>query len=257
MRGRFIEDGLFSYKVLSVHDRAINLADGKKELVVSLIGDSENMTALSLLTPDMFSRNETRKIREGDVFNRRDFDFDQSEIWTGIPGKKKCNGERQTAQIKIIEGTMDPGSSFLSILTNSEQDIYQRKASEILERGFENIEMLVGLGLGMTPAGDDFITGVLLAEAMTYKGKYLNRTRIRERLNKTTPAGRTLLHLALGGSFPAYLLKYVDSTAESENEDDVLAAVRRASQHGSTSGLDSLAGYYWFFENALSHREKA
>jgi hypothetical protein len=103
-------------------------------------------------------------------------------------------------------------------------------------------EELVGCGPGLTPSGDDFLTGTLLASSAS-------AVRIRARLERvlpgTTPAGRTLLWMALRARFPAYLVDFIDAAARAVSPDAVGSAVRAACAQGETSGTDALAGFCW------------
>jgi Protein of unknown function (DUF2877) len=133
--------------------------------------------------------------------------------------------------------------------------MYQLKAQSVLNnniriengsiRGLEN---LIGLGQGLTPSGDDFITGALFGEYHSINAVRISREKIRKRLDSTTFAGKTLIYLALQGSFPTYLLFFQKELSDTLVINNLRAAVLKVSHHGSTSGLDTLAGFYWYFE---------
>jgi len=115
-----------------------------------------------------------------------------------------------------------------------------RPAAATLDRGLGS---LVGLGPGLTPSGDDFVTGYLLAKVIA--GESLARaaaSSIRSRLGSTSPAGRTLLSAALDRRFPHYLHEFVEAWAEAKDAEGEEEAVSKALSHGSTSGTDALAG---------------
>lgn len=102
---------------------------------------------------------------------------------------------------------------------------------------------LVGLGPGLTPSGDDFLAGCLLAKAVA--GEKLPpaaAASIRGRFGSTTPAGRTLLEGALDRRFPYYLHEFVGAWAAAKGPAGEEEAVAKALSHGSTSGTDALAG---------------
>lgn len=122
---------------------------------------------------------------------------------------------------------------------------------------------LVSLGIGLTPSGDDFLSGVLLGERMlslllisnpkkvegeTGKRHHLRveRNEIFASLAKTTFAGRTLLLQALRGQFPAFILKLVNRMARSSSVDEMMESVSEAGSHGETSGIDASVGLLWF-----------
>lgn len=127
---------------------------------------------------------------------------------------------------------------------------------------------LIGLGLGLTPSGDDFLVGLLFGrELMRLSRKEavvpVDARGIRANLDKTTPAGKSALLMALEGRFPYYLLELTragDSkirlgTRDShqdvwlqEQHVSLAQAVRSAVDHGETSGTDTLAGVSWYLD---------
>lgn len=107
---------------------------------------------------------------------------------------------------------------------------------------------LVGLGAGFTPSGDDFLSGVLLAERLSGTALADHDT-IRQVLPTTAPAGSSLLRVALAGYPPAYQLRIVQALLQA----DGAAALAEAEVHGHSSGLDALAGVLWGLHVAESH----
>jgi hypothetical protein len=104
-------------------------------------------------------------------------------------------------------------------------------------------EELVGYGPGLTPAGDDFLTGAILA---TPGASFVDAARLTPLLPGTTPAGRTLLYAALRGQFPAYLVDFITAVAaHGDSIRRIESSVRRACSHGETSGSDALSGICW------------
>ena len=102
-------------------------------------------------------------------------------------------------------------------------------------------DAMVGCGPGLSPSGDDFLTGALLA----FAGSALFRGKIERALPGTTAPGRTLLWMALQRQFPAYLVEFVDVVSAADSAGAVVAAARAACARGETSGTDALAGFCW------------
>jgi hypothetical protein len=106
-----------------------------------------------------------------------------------------------------------------------------------------SVSILIGLGIGFTPAGDDFVSGVILGQTM--RGGMLpsaaDRAAVRNRLRSTTAGGASLLRVALYGAPPAYQMEMVDALATGR----VAAALAIARGHGHSSGLDALSGLLW------------
>jgi len=111
---------------------------------------------------------------------------------------------------------------------------------------------VVGLGIGLTPSGDDFLAGALLGERIVLVAGggrpplFIDRDEIAGALSDTSAAGATLLRLALHDSFPAYLLDLARSVVAARELPAVLAAVRHATSHGATSGSDACTGLWWY-----------
>lgn len=99
------------------------------------------------------------------------------------------------------------------------------------------LRSLVGLGPGLTPAGDDLLCGY--AVALWRAGR---RTGLHQALQQippsaTTPLSRSLLHWAAEGLAGEHHLAWIDSVlAGRANAPDLLLA------HGATSGADWAAG---------------
>jgi hypothetical protein len=123
----------------------------------------------------------------------------------------------------------------------------------------KGLSQLVGLGVGSTPGGDDFISGVLLGEKilnLLYGSQMelfdvgqqgsgpcsINKEEIWNRLVKTSFVGKTLLWQALQGHFPSYLIEAVRGLAAAGGLENMKKTVARAASHGETSGTDALVG---------------
>jgi hypothetical protein len=152
------------------------------------------------------------------------------------------------------------------VIPSSTPTVFGRKAKEVLDRIEQQRESngdrltglsgLVGLGIGFTPSGDDFISGLLLAHEMTGEtGVAIDRQEIRSSLSKTNYGGKTLLTGALENRFPDYLLRFAEELSVSQsagrsNVDSgnraVLEAVRNAVTYGETSGTDAVTGIVWY-----------
>ena len=254
LRGRFIENDLFSLKVFSIHEGVINLLNQNANYLISLIDDKKNMTGLSLLVPDLFNNTfHIPQIGQSVFLHEMGINLLETIVWIDYITLPPGQLNSRIKELNIIKKQIDPGMSFLSLIINETSTEFQKKAKEILNNQIQlnnhmidGLEGLVGLGQGLTPSGDDFITGVLLAESWLMDSVMINKSNIRNALNKTTYAGRSLLHLAIEGSFPAYLITFINNLIKSDSETNLLAAIDKASQHGSTSGMDSLAGLYWY-----------
>jgi len=111
---------------------------------------------------------------------------------------------------------------------------------------------LIGLGEGLTPAGDDCLVGALAVLHRFASSWLADHPEIRTEIatvlrHGTTAVGRNFILHALEGTFSEYILRLV--TASSDH--DLHQAVRALAETGGTSGLDTLDGMHIALE-ALS-----
>ncbi len=106
------------------------------------------------------------------------------------------------------------------------------------------ISELVGLGIGLTPSGDDFLCGILAGyhiqgledspEALCLK------TAIRENLFRTNEISRAFLTCSLEGHFS-------QAVNELWNNPDIETITQMFRAIGHSSGMDTLCGIYYLF----------
>ena len=132
-----------------------------------------------------------------------------------------------------------------------------RSGAEIIAAGWlseparvqEGSALLAGVGAGLTPAGDDFLVGVLLWAwlAHTDTGS-LCQAVLRGIGRRTTTLSTAYLKAAACGECGAAwhnLLMGLGRGAET----NLTVAINRILSYGSTSGADSLAGFLWIAAN--------
>ena len=113
---------------------------------------------------------------------------------------------------------------------------------------------VIGLGPGLTPSGDDFVTGALLAQETAVEYGWLPPAlpvaALAAGLRRTNPAGRTLLVQALDGRFPAYLmgLRRAIHHLAAGREAEAGAAIRDVLRVGHSSGTDTVCGAAWLLD---------
>jgi len=111
---------------------------------------------------------------------------------------------------------------------------------------------LIGLGEGLTPAGDDCLVGAL-AVLHRFASPWLAdhpeiRTEIATALQDgTTAVGQNFILHALEGAFSEYILRLVTASSDC----DLHQAVRALAETGGTSGLDTLDGMHITLEALL------
>jgi len=105
---------------------------------------------------------------------------------------------------------------------------------------------LIGFGAGTTPAGDDFIIG-MLAHAWTRQGRDAPAIAAMRLLGAalpelTTAASASYLRAAARGEFGSHLVTWVRALSGA-SPSRALALARRVAGHGATSGRDTLTGF--------------
>jgi len=107
------------------------------------------------------------------------------------------------------------------------------------------VRSLAGLGLGLTPAGDDFLCGLMLWCWLTYD----DPPHLCAQITQAATPGTTLLSAAFlraaarGECSASWQCLLTDLCLGSANVP--LAAVRTVLTHGATSGADAMAGFLW------------
>lgn len=103
---------------------------------------------------------------------------------------------------------------------------------------------LAGLGAGLTPAGDDFLTGTMLWAWLAHPGpKTWCRTVVEAAAPRTTTLSTALLRAAARGECAAAWHTLL--TALTGDQARLAVAVHQVLAHGATSGADALAGFLW------------
>ncbi len=132
---------------------------------------------------------------------------------------------------------------------------------EIMEDNHMNLEVIegiVGLGDGLTPSGDDFLSGFLII--LYYFGRYLNLTDRLDRIisplleiipTKTNLISATFLTLAAKGE-AFFLLREIIKDLLGRRAFD-MENIRFLIEYGGTSGASILAGLIFGIDYVLKH----
>ena len=108
---------------------------------------------------------------------------------------------------------------------------------------------LVGLGTGLTPSGDDILTGYLAGLWCTVNGKPERRALlsvaaglVRQYSTQTTDIARTYLLLAARGQVSSRLIDLAEAICRGAQPERVSEIAEAALQVGHTSGMESVYG---------------
>ena len=111
------------------------------------------------------------------------------------------------------------------------------------------LEILIGLGTGLTPSCDDFLVGYLAGLWCTVQGRS-ERIQFVSDLGKeviqlssrTNDISRTYLYHAICGQVSSLLLSLAKSICQEGNSDDLIGIAEAAMRVGHTSGMAAVAG---------------
>jgi hypothetical protein len=270
-RGLLTRGPAWAGSVVSVYRRAVNIRrpDG---LLVSLVQNRGQMSALSVHVPALFSPGPASAagIAPGgraSYDGRRLLAAGRSVLLDGAPwydstlrlASRPCFSEAKRAWLRrALLARGQRGGLLGLVAADAADNVFARRAAGILgavaadgpEPRLRGLAGLVGLGIGFTPSGDDFLAGLLLGEALAGRKEplRLDRAEIRAALGKTNDGGRSLLHQVLSGHFPHYLIETAGELAAAADAAGIEEAVARAVSHGETSGTDTLTGLLWYLE---------
>ena len=210
----------------------------------------------------LFSVGETCQILKDRMISKEFqilIDHD-TPIWDPPPIKLEKNGLAKAIQrgIDLARQLIMPyqGGQFYTLLdrlvSHSSEFSKERMADlnpGIKDEGdyFARFSGLLGLGRGLTPAGDDFLCGFLLASfylrknaALMENEPDLNHQIVAEAQNRTTTLSAALIQCAAIGEGDERLMDALRWIAQSDR--DVAHARESLLSYGSSSGVDALAG---------------
>ena len=181
-------------------------------------------------------------------YENEDFILDIIEYF-----KEVSNNRGLSIILKIIEGekiwvqnidykiAYNIYKNFLNLL-----DLYFKNRDEDFSFDLKNI---IGLGRGLTPSGDDFIIGAILAFHYFFNKKFFDKLfkiifKISE-LN-TNLISFNYIKMALNGYFHNYVKEFLISL--NRKSDDIILKIEKIMNIGNSSGIDFLTGFFTTFK---------
>lgn len=113
-------------------------------------------------------------------------------------------------------------------------------------------ERLIGFGPGLTPSGDDFLSGAMLANLYYHKFKgenlqkyiLVNKEIVKNISSKTNIISGNMLLLSSEGKVSSLFHKGIKSIFMDIEEEDFKKNIKKIMEYGATSGEDFLSGLY-------------
>lgn len=118
----------------------------------------------------------------------------------------------------------------------------------------EGAEQLAGLGTGLTPAGDDFLTGFMLWAWLAHPTpRHFCEEIIRAAILQTGLLSAAFLRAAAEGECSTAWHQLLDAALKGK-ENQLAKAVGDVLSHGHTSGADTLSGFLWIAQPHLARQ---
>lgn len=282
--------------VHSIYTSTINLqdADGTIYSIVSK-KIACHPSSILLCNTEFFSLMDTAQLQIGSpVSVQKEGLFFSCGLWVSFLGAKRVHPSEESApqsflvDTPVIRKRMELLDSIQKKKGTDFQIFYQQRtvpngrlsyhrfyqsienlSKSILNQtvldSLDSIQSILGLGAGATPAGDDFLCGLMLSWHMKLdtESSYLNfnsvvikkiKALLLDNNQITTDISRMFLLLACDGLFSDSLLTLAQSWAPTESDDKYyLFALTSLSEIGHSSGLDAAYGMVYGFSHHLMH----
>lgn len=268
-----LQKGRFDARVLAVFERACDLVtrDGDVvALVAPQIGDGPLNVVVdgaaglfAEVDPGAPVTLEGELLRVGEL----GIDLGKAMVWEPRPDWDTLRARRAAIVsclplLRALCLRHAPAGSLLALL---EQDLppgdvparnilsTAQEAAEALREGWggdlerlqEGAAGLAGLGGGLTPAGDDLLTGVKLWAWLAHPTPGLFcRAIVKVAIPRTTTLSAAFLRAAARGECSVSWHALLDPLSEGTGG-EITPAVQEILAHGATSGADSLAGFLY------------
>lgn len=267
--------------VHSAYERTINLMiDGQ---LIALQVKGSPVSPISVILPldpteirNLDAHEGQKIILEGSniVIGKTAITFDASTaVYDGYLNKYNFNADMKHLIKSIIEKAHRGGFSFLTNPSKVPEDLVlsyvKQKLKTVItlihddktEAAAEAISSLIGVGTGLTPSGDDFITGMLSAFSAfpeTFDEDIVEQVRnsVSLHLQNTNEISMAFIKCALDNQFSVPVISLyqwlcsengLPETRKSQS-DEILQSFLAI---GHSSGIDTLTGIWWALENLL------
>ncbi|MCA9765330.1 MAG: DUF2877 domain-containing protein [Carnobacterium sp.] len=123
---------------------------------------------------------------------------------------------------------------------------FQKNTNDTIEETIQCAKKLIGLGQGLTPSGDDFLVGLLLAFS-TSNTTFFNQEKWREQIVKeakshTNIISYSAIKYAASGQTRETIALFIETLDAKENDEQVKLALANVMKIGSSSGTEMAWG---------------
>ena len=247
----------FTGRVHSVFVQACNLACNDRLLTIAAPAIGDGPATLRLAAGGLADLRELLDVgeridcRHGVARTRRlELRLLQARVWHPAEpgpslGRERIEAHLHRAQMRLAQRR----GSVPSVIDGAAAALGTACRAIDGEQAARQVDRLVGWGEGLTPAGDDFLVGLLAGlDALVGGGEARRRFRsalaaaVLAHTSRTTPIAAHYLRLAAAGHYTAPLLGLRAALLCEVDSSVVDAALLTALAVGATSGADTVSG---------------
>ena len=269
-----IGDRIFpgEYSLHSSFRKVVNFTDGDRlvALVIEEVGRGPVNIVVKDLDPGVI--DDTLRIDPGTItINGEPYPFDRAKIFHSHLGVGLIGNQRLTENLGPFEAALlelsPPGSLAFLIDRKREANFTSSFEKGFVERVKEGVQTIFsgtdritpdakniisgvkkikGLGFGLTPSGDDFIAGLLVALNLIELIDGINRAKLREDIVEVSRSGNLLSNSFIALAGEGYLFEGFKDLLSALIEGDK-AGIRAGTENlvslGASSGSDMAVGF--------------
>ena len=246
-----------SARLLSGHERACNLINQNDDLL-AIVASARGLNPFALVAEAPFktlSRSDRIEVGEGRLVSG-DWTIDATEaaLWNPSPDWAAVRkAQLNWAALLPLALELTPEGSFLGLFTDDVSGLLARAqhgASLLIDgltyhsplTALDGAHILAGLGPGLTPSGDDFIVGAMLAVWAGLGAVELCAPIAEAAAARTTFLSAAYLRAAARGECMIQWHKFFDALQSGE-AGRIRLGIGKLMRVGHTSGADALAGF--------------
>jgi hypothetical protein len=255
-------------RILNLFPEALNLInDGQTvlSLVVPALGNGPFAIVVDCdEIPNQFEITEQIVIQNNEILiGDVAFQLDAAEVWNPIPDWQSLIQVEKAGLVAEIEGQLRetssgggiaevcypdeniPGSKFFSAMQAGSNFLLEGLREVNTEKIMTGAETLGGLGVGLTPSGDDYLMGVMYGLWASLRPEVASNTCNliwAGAAGQTTTLAREWLAAAVAGEAVESWHGLVSAVAEVW-EEEIARAIGEILETGETSGADALCGF--------------
>lgn len=266
-------------EIHSVFKRTINIITEKNEIYTLATSDIFKGPRLIHLSPkdlskinELVGKNVQEKSEKLVIKNQLEIDFFNAKEYKVPEIIFKPVSEKVKENVIFLNNylikELDTVGYYRKTFLNEVENVLHQfliTGSTLLKEGLEEknekkvnegISKLVGLGHGLTPSGDDLLTGVsLVLNSSNYPNQEMTQLfnqQLTSRLSKTNLISQNQLRLSMNGKALAPTITFINALFEGKEIEELMVSMKEILTIGSSSGSDILSGVFLGME--LKHK---